>query len=35
MHLSEIEKLTTEASTFEPSKRIRYKGNESLLKISD
>ncbi|CAD8100600.1 unnamed protein product [Paramecium sonneborni] len=35
MHLSEIEKLTTEASTFEPSKKIRYKGNESLLRISD
>ena len=35
MHLSEIEKLTTEASTFEPSKKVIQKFNESSFRISD
>lgn len=31
-NLTAIEKLTTEAST---TSRMKYKGNESLLRISD
>ncbi|CAD8196687.1 unnamed protein product [Paramecium pentaurelia] len=35
IHLSEIEKLTTQESTFEPSKKVIQKFNESSFRISD
>ncbi|CAD8115014.1 unnamed protein product [Paramecium sonneborni] len=35
IHLSEIEKLTTQESTFEPSKKIIQKFNESSFRISE